>query len=197
MEELKKISESLPSPNIDKYYKRESVRTTFKLKKQSCENLIWLSKYYNISMKEVFDMFCEDDKYLKKIANLFKDAKFYEGEDTIRKTYVLSKSALTKLTEISKSISIHRDDFIDLLSMLFQMKILSKNEDIYKKHEKAYDILSSLRASFDEYEDELQEVLDDDNDVILQRFDDIVGDFDSLINDLIHESNEGILIKKE
>ena len=106
MNKKKVINDFLPEFKIDEMKQKRSTRTTFNISEEAHNALNWLSKYYKITMKEVFDSACDKDGFVGMAINIVKresDDKTKNGDDLIsfllaenlskiRKTYVTSNS---------------------------------------------------------------------------------------------------------
>jgi len=169
---------------------RQSVRTTFRFSEEAIEALGWLSKRYELPMKDVLDheLDREISTYeLLKIIDaeelseqsredviLLKPEKSTNGMEnkksstkTIRRTLVVTKKTLRNLKNLSEELNLTRDEIIN--KAIIEGKALEEDHDEYKidSYQKALKIINEFIDEAHNIERKVKEVLDDDEDHIL------------------------------
>jgi len=184
--------------NIALLNNKKSERTTFKLTVEATENLKWLQKHFNLTVKEIFEYISSDilDKQTD-IKDIIKKMKDTPSPDASRywprRTYVISRSTLRTLKDLSKKHEISRDDLISNLIEKIKIKAKTKNESDRKKYNEAHKILSEYYDHSHNIWTRLDEVLGDDD---LVR--DVDGFFDVVFEEYTRQLFEDLeKLKKE
>jgi hypothetical protein len=178
--------------------RKRSVRTTFRLDKDTFSNMESLSKYYKITKKELIEFLVDTvqtfadpseqgESLLNRIDN--KTSGQTQKADLIRKTQVISKKSLNTLNKLSKNTGFSRDQLIKFAVTIH----LSSFKQIRKNHEKALKDIKKLVSKINETEDTLKKFLAPD-DAVLERFAYIAIVTDNLCSAIQSEINKGVPI---
>ena len=176
--------------------RKRSVRTTFRLEKDTFSNMESLSKYYKITKKELIEFLVDTvqtfadsseqgESLLNRIDN--KTSGQTQKADLIRKTQVISKKSLNTLNKLSNDTGFSRDQLIKFAVIIhkFNFKRTRKN------HEKALKDIKKLVSKIEETEKTLKKYLDP-NDPVLTRFGNIPVIANNLSLAIESEINEGV-----
>jgi len=167
---------------------RRSVRTTFRLSKETREAMAWLAKYYRVKPKEVIDLCVnllqaidisdhtrtsEDaDQDIKaslleflgfRAATSKKDS-MSTGE-YVRRTQVISRKSLGTLNDLSESSKKTRDKLVE--DAILTLKLINQGEE-QKNHEQALEEIQNLVSQIEATEQKLEDLLAE-GDPILHR----------------------------
>jgi hypothetical protein len=173
---------------------RQSVRTTFKLKKETFDTMAWLSNYHDIPKKDLIDYAVvnlpEDlgvayKTLLEKADVIFKE-KTDDSTVYVRKTQVVTRKTLKILKNLSKELNEPRDKLVESSINILNMVCQHQIED----HKKALKKIEELYSHIDATRVQLIELLDDE-DPVLMRFNKIISSFDRLNDDICSEISNG------
>lgn len=103
---------SLPRTSASDLRGRQSVRATFKLTEKAIGTLSIVSIHLGVKQKSLFDHLMEDADSLQTIARSIETEEF-KKRDSVQKTYVLSRKALSSLDRASKSFNAPRDALVE------------------------------------------------------------------------------------
>lgn len=119
---------------------KQSVRTTFKLPKDTISLLGLIAGQLGINQKSLLDQLSEDSALMLELA---KNAKDIQTTDKKRmtKTFVLSRSSLKAINDAAKKNNIPRDVLVEV--SIQRLYPLIKNER--EKHLKRKNILAELK----------------------------------------------------
>jgi len=172
---------------------QKSTRTTFNLNKKTYEIMELLCENYRMKQKEFIDtVVVPNVSSLVSTPDFHKilsKEKYDQTNDQERKTFVLSKSSLKKLNELSKTAGIHRDVLFAIAVAL--QKLIFDNRR--KKHMEALEILNKLSIEINETEEALTKLLGGD-DPIQNRVGIISVVLDNLLMAVEAELNTGVPI---
>ena len=158
---------------------QQSKRTTFRLTKESSDNLKSWAREAGTTIKEQFELLVKLYELLKK-ENKDSDKDdmfdFENRKDNLdlsdRKTYVISKRSFDLINKESKEIQVSRDIFVEKLIRIYMAlrgvkakKLVESKEN----HPKALKIIEQFVQHVNTTENYLKEVLVDD-DPVLYRF---------------------------
>lgn len=189
---IEEFSSKLPYIDLSQ---KQSVRTTFNLKKETFQSIEWLANYYNITQKEVIDHLVGtvqdladipegDESYLKSITDkIFTKTK---KPNYLRKTKVVGKKSLQILKTLSKKEKISRDTLIEA-AVIFHKFGLKKRKE---KHAEALDEIHNLMKVIYKTEKKLKSLLDTD-DPIIGRFGNIAVVAENLVVAVESEIEKG------
>lgn len=159
-------------PKIKFSRKNANTRTTFSFSKEGHEAIAFLSAQQGSRKNEVFDTIAALPEILPKESQDYLSAK--KNRKTTRKTYVINKTALSKLQKLSKELKTSRDNLIETLLLLLVKifeKIKSEQHDKYKQIYKH--IIAPFVAQAEKIDKQLAVELED-NDPVAIRFSAIV-----------------------
>ncbi len=91
---------------------RQSVRATFKLSSGCIEAISIVAAQLGIKQKSLFDHLAQDSDSLNTIAMEVRNARV-SAENRVQKTYVISRSSLSLLDEISRAFNAPRDALVE------------------------------------------------------------------------------------
>jgi len=91
---------------------RQSVRATFKLSSGCIEAISIVAAQLGIKQKSLFDHLAQDSEFLNAIAKEAQNARV-GAENRVQKTYVISRSSLSLLDEISRTFNAPRDVLVE------------------------------------------------------------------------------------
>jgi hypothetical protein len=177
---------------------RTSVRTTFRLSKETIKDLSWLARNHGVTFKEVFDELCTDyllryppERHIRKdgpnsepqeivvnppmlhfLADLSEEEISGALKDSIRRTYVISKGALKILQKVSEEYGIPRDALVNS-SLGMMRSYYEYNVEKREEREMALELILKFQKSTVKLQDELNDLFEGD-DATYTRFSHIV-----------------------
>ena len=98
--------------SFDKLRLKQSVRTTFKLPKETISLLSLIAGQLGIKQKSLLDQLAEDRRLLNKLA-VEADKENEKSENRYPKTFVISRSTLQSINEVAKQQNIPRDILVE------------------------------------------------------------------------------------
>ncbi len=131
---------SLPGATSSALRGKQSVRATFKLSRKAIDAMSIVSIHLGIKQKSLFDHLMSDLDVLNIIANEVEPSSF-KREDSVQKTFVLSRNTLSLLEKVCNDFSASRDALVEY-SIQRLMPIIAKEQE---KHKKRKDLLEALR----------------------------------------------------
>ena len=145
---------------------KKSERTTLKLTKEAMSNLEWLKSHFSLSVKEILEAICSgiteegeiSSSEVYSIITYLKEDKDYAP----RKTYVVSKGAVKKLTALSKSRNVSRDNMVSALINNLKISTAAARNDKKKIYTEVHKILTEFDAIAYSTCKKLNSVLKDD-----------------------------------
>lgn len=167
-----KIKEELINEVVERVKfpeKQQLVRTTLRFSRKGHEAIKKLSKLQGEKIADIFDTAVEAYEILEEKIESFQDLVNKEGE-TIRKTYIIRKNTLSKITDLAKKNRISRDQFIDTIARLLLVVVDSETA---RKTEKYREALNELINPFANHADEIEKKLTEKlgrNDPIVSRY---------------------------
>ena len=185
------LSESkLPSISLRD---KQSVRTTFRLKRETYETISWLANYNGVTKKELIDHAVVT---LSELEGAYKalleksDEIFAEKDDGsavfVRKTQVVTRKTLEILNKLSKELNISRDKLVERTIKV--LKMINQNQ--VQKHEKALTKIEQLASQVEKTKDALKKLLEEE-DPILARVYQVNAIVDRLYTAICSEISEG------
>jgi hypothetical protein len=179
---------------------KQSKRTTFRLTRESSDNLKSWARETGTTIKEQFELLANLYEFLKeevKKTNEGDTFDFKKGTGSldlsVRKTYVISKKTFKLINEESKRLRVSRDIFIEKLIRIFQIfQEFNANrlKESKEKHSEAYAILKGFSEKVDQIEKDLRKLLSSD-DPILIRFEIVEVIMTNLLSDIEEELGGG------
>jgi hypothetical protein len=118
---------------------KQSVRATFKLPQQIIDLLAVIAGQLGIKQKSLFDQLVENASIMEKVAREALD--YSTEEERHQKTFVISRSTLLSLNQISKKQNIPRDILVEVY--IKQLLPVIKTE--LGKHQKRKQLLKEMR----------------------------------------------------
>jgi hypothetical protein len=118
---------------------KQSVRATFKLPQQIIDLLAVIAGQLGIKQKSLFDQLVENASIMEKVAREALD--YSTEEERHQKTFVISRSTLLSLNQISKKQKIPRDILVEVY--IKQLLPVIKTE--LGKHQKRKQLLKEMR----------------------------------------------------
>lgn len=98
--------------SFDELRLKQSVRTTFKLPKETINLLGLIAGQLGIKQKSLLDQLTEDKMLLKKLAKE-ADTEGEQSESRYPKTFVISRSTLQSINEVAKQQNVPRDILVE------------------------------------------------------------------------------------
>ena len=175
---------------------KQSIRTTFKLKKETIATIAELAKEYSVTQKEVFDIVCDKLLREKEIQSLVVDRRSYLPEGSIRKTYVLSRTALVVLNQFSEKAGVTRDELVVTLFESFKQLIAISREKELELHGEAVEIINNFNATVHGVQEQITQLLGPADPIAL-RFNKIMILTEKLWTDVGLESDDGFPIRTD
>lgn len=193
-----KLSENKTSELIAKsnQAKKESKRTTFKLSTESIQAIDWMTETFNFTAKEVFDLITNKNEFFEAAVKFSTEHDDSDIKEQKRKTFVISKQALSILNNTSKNQEISRDLLVDKLILTYKSlmeKLLQKERE---SEEKALEIVSEFWSEAEKIQSQLSELLSEGN-PILSRFGLITVIIESLYSAIDSKISNGTPIDPE
>jgi hypothetical protein len=133
------ISFSVSKPTVSDLMGRQSVRATFRLSEACIDAISILAAQLGIKQKSVFDHLLEDDQVLKSLARDLEDTEF-ERQESVQKTFVMSRRSLFYLDTISSEFNAPRDALVEF-SVRRLLPVIAKERI---KHEKRKELFSEV-----------------------------------------------------
>ena len=158
---------SVSNPSTDDLRGRQSVRATFRLSEACINAISILATQLGIKQKSVFDHLLEDAQVLKNMALELEDTEFNRNE-SIQKTFVISRRSLSFLDTIASKHNTPRDALVEY-SIRRLLPIIANER---KKHEKRKKMLDEIANHFTEGE------------ALLSKTEELLGPDDPISNKL-------------
>ncbi|MCB2145596.1 MAG: hypothetical protein KQI81_03925 [Deltaproteobacteria bacterium] len=115
---------------------RQSVRATFKLSSGCIEAISIVAAQLGIKQKSLFDHLAQDSASLNAIAKEVRNARV-GAENRIQKTYVISRSSLSLLDEISRAFNAPRDALVEF-SVRRLLPVIDNEQKKYEMRKAAF-----------------------------------------------------------
>lgn len=145
--------------------KQKIVRTTIRISKEGHEVINTISESKQAKNAEVFNSILELAKiFIEKEVNL--DLNRLKKTETIRKTYVINKDTLTKLTQVASQINVSRDVLINQTIKLMKFLIEKELQERINKYSKYLKRIDNALAEINKIEYEMKEELEDEDPVL-------------------------------
>lgn len=148
----------------------QSVRTTFRLSKKADEALDSLGTATKTTIKELLGNFAKGILTEKVWEDIIVDsAKNVDlGQNSVRKTFVISKTALTLINTTAKKRGVPRDALVESLIVLADQLVSSARKLQPEKHKTAQSVIGDFWDKANEVEAELKELLGEDDPVYVR-----------------------------
>jgi hypothetical protein len=143
---------------------RQSVRATFKLSSGCIAAISIVAAQLGIKQKSLFDHLAQDSESLNAIAREVRNARV-RAENRVQKTYVISRSSLSLLDEISRAFNAPRDALVEF-SVRRLLPVIDKEQKRYESRKAAFD---GIRRHFEtgrQLLDNMREELGEDDPVV-------------------------------
>ena len=169
---MESTADKKPHLSLDGLESMQSVRTTFRFSKRAEEALDRLRKATKITTKEMLDKFARlvlKDKTLTAI--LVETAATVDASKDLgaRKTWVISKAALTLISITAQAERLSRDALAECLVLFADELIKTAKHQQPENHKKAKEVIGDFWRQADQIEDQLGNLLGED-DPIYMRF---------------------------
>ncbi len=115
---------------------RQSVRATFKLSSGCIEAISVVAAQLGIKQKSLFDHLAQDSDSLNAIAKKVQNARV-RTENRVQKTYVISRSSLSLLDEISRAFNAPRDALVEY-SVRRLLPVIDNEQKKYEMRKAAF-----------------------------------------------------------
>ncbi len=115
---------------------RQSVRATFKLSSGCIEAISIVAAQLGIKQKSLFDHLAQDSESLNAIAKEVQNARV-GAENRVQKTYVISRSSLSLLDEISRAFNAPRDALVEF-SVRRLLPVIDNEQKKYEMRKAAF-----------------------------------------------------------
>ena len=115
---------------------RQSVRATFKLSSGCIEAISIVAAQLGIKQKSLFDHLAQDSASLNAIAKEVRNARV-GAENRVQKTYVISRSSLSLLDEISRAFNAPRDALVEF-SVRRLLPVIDNEQKKYEMRKAAF-----------------------------------------------------------
>jgi hypothetical protein len=115
---------------------RQSVRATFKLSSGCIEAISIVAAQLGIKQKSLFDHLAQDSDSLNAIAKEVQNARV-GADNRVQKTYVISRSSLSLLDEISRAFNAPRDALVEF-SVRRLLPVIDNEQKKYEMRKAAF-----------------------------------------------------------
>ncbi len=148
--------------------KIKSVRTTFKLSDKCIKNIDEIITAHSIKPKELFDMIdvFKDPDFFKDVIEKEIIHDNLQPQMEVRKTFVISAQAKSKLDKLSAKTNYPRDMIVEAFIFLINISLEERKRDETLKEKEAFKKIKDLEQKALDIEKELKILLDDDNPII-------------------------------
>jgi hypothetical protein len=130
----------------------QSVRASFRLTPECINAIRFVAAQLGIKQKSLFDHLVQDKETLNVIAEEVKNTEF-NPDDRIQKTFVISRSSLNLLDEISENYGASRDALVE-----YSVQRLSP---IISREKKRHEVRKSIFAEIEQHLAKGQKLLAD------------------------------------
>lgn len=134
---------------------RQSVRATFKLSSGCIEAISIVAAQLGIKQKSLFDHLAQDSDSLNAIAKEVRNARV-SADNRVQKTYVISRSSLSLLDEISRAFNAPRDALVEY-SVRRLLPVIDNEQKKYEMRKAAF---SGIQQHFDKGRQLLDKMID-------------------------------------
>jgi uncharacterized protein (UPF0147 family) len=134
---------------------RQSVRATFKLSSGCIEAISIVAAQLGIKQKSLFDHLAQDSESLNAIAREVQNARV-RAENRVQKTYVISRSTLSLLDEISRAFNAPRDALVEF-SVRRLIPVIDNEQKKYELRKAAF---TGIRQHFEKGTRLLENMID-------------------------------------
>jgi uncharacterized protein (UPF0147 family) len=134
---------------------RQSVRATFKLSSGCIEAISIVAAQLGIKQKSLFDHLTQDSDSLNAIAREVQNARV-RAEHRVQKTYVISRSSLSLLDEISRAFNAPRDALVEF-SVRRLIPVIDNEQKKYEMRKAAF---TGIRQHFEKGRQLLDKMVD-------------------------------------
>ncbi len=145
---------------------RQSVRATFKLSSSCIDAISIVAAQLGIKQKSLFDHLAQDSDFLNTIAREVQNARI-PPENRVQKTYVISRSSLTLLDEISKAFNAPRDALVEY-SVRRLLPVIDREQKKYELRKTAYEKIENHLENGLRLLSETIEQLSEDDPVVIK-----------------------------
>jgi len=143
---------------------RQSVRATFKLSSGCIAAISIVAAQLGIKQKSLFDHLAQDSESLNAIAREVQNARV-RAENRVQKTYVISRSSLSLLDEISRAFNAPRDALVEF-SVRRLLPVIDKEQKRYESRKAAFDGIRRHLVRGQQLLDDMREELGEDDPVV-------------------------------
>ncbi|WP_319407867.1 hypothetical protein [uncultured Desulfosarcina sp.] len=134
---------------------RQSVRATFKLSSGCIEAISIVAAQLGIKQKSLFDHLAQDSASLNAIAKEVQNSRV-GAEHRVQKTYVISRSSLSLLDEISRAFNAPRDALVEF-SVRRLLPVIDNEQKKYEMRKAAF---SGIQQHFKKGTQLLEKMID-------------------------------------
>lgn len=134
---------------------RQSVRATFKLSSGCIEAISIVAAQLGIKQKSLFDHLAQDSASLNAIAKEVRNARV-GAEHRVQKTYVISRSSLSLLDQISRTFNAPRDALVEF-SVRRLLPVIDNEQKKYEMRKAAF---SGIQKHFNKGTQLLEKMID-------------------------------------
>ena len=119
---------------LDDLKKKQSVRATFELPRQTISLLSMVARQLGVKQKSLFDQLIDNPAVLTQV---IQDSREFaeDQKDRQQKTFVISRDSLTSINMIAKQEKISRDLLVEI-SISRLLPIIDKELERHKKRKK-------------------------------------------------------------
>jgi len=170
--------------------------TTFRITQEGVNAMEWLSKRYNITLKELFNNIIGDEFFLESIKDMVVDDAISTNDIIVKKTQRISKLTLDRFNQFTKKYNVARDTLINTALLVLREEQINQIEAKRDVHTKALKEINNHLKISEKTMKELQ-ILVGRKDSIYNRFGTIMTMLKVLSADITLELKEGKLINLE
>jgi hypothetical protein len=182
----------LPEPSSSDLRGRQSVRATFKLTRECIAALQIVATHLGIKQKSLFDHLMEDTEFLSTVGKELGDQD-PAPEETVQKTFVISRRTLYSLDKISNDFNASRNTLIEY-SVRRLLPIISQER---KKHQIHKELMVKVERHY-EQGCELMEAFErslPSDDPILEKFNSVLAIYGGMVQQMRESIEKGSVIE--
>ena len=187
------ISFSVSRPTASDLMGRQSVRATFRLSEACIDAISILAAQLGIKQKSVFDHLLEDDQVLKSLARELEDTEF-ERQESVQKTFVMSRRSLSYLDTISSEFNAPRDALVEY-SVRRLLPVIAKERIRHEKRKELYSEIFDHFAGGQKLLAKAKEMVGS-HDPMVNRLETAMTAYDIALGDIERFIEKGKIIEK-
>lgn len=137
-----RVNETQATISLHDLRMKQSVRTTFKLPKETINLLATVAVQLGLKQKSLLDQLTEDRDTLTRLAGEIDSGSFDQGGREA-KTYVMSRSSLQAINDVAKKEQVPRDVLVEV-SIKRLLPLIEKELENHLKRKKIFQEMQHL-----------------------------------------------------